>query len=322
MSALVRAILICAIAGFAIAAPAQPFPSKPVRMLVGFAPGGANDILARIVAQQLSSSLGQPVLVENRPGNSGLIAAEMLAKSPPDGATLMLGSTGTQTMAPHLAYKLAYDALNAFAPVSLVGTTPTALVVRTELPAQSVEELIELAKRKPGLLTYASSGNGTTLHLAGELFRLMAEVQIVHVPYKGNAPALNDLMGGQVDMMFSALPPLLPLAKAGKLRILGIGAPDRHRSAPELPTIDEQGLRGYESSTWYGVFTAAGVPQTVVERLSAEVRKAVDDPKGRESILFQGVDPKSSTPAEFRQFFAAEYARWGKLIKEAGIKAD
>ena len=301
---------------------AQGFPAKPLRMLVGFAPGGANDILARIVAQQLSASLGQPVVVENRPGNSGLIAAELLAKAPPDGYTLMLGSTGTQTMAPHLAFRLGYDALNAFAPVSLVGSTPTALVVRPDLPAQSVEELIELAKRKPGLLTYASSGNGTTLHLAGELFRLIAEIQIVHVPYKGNAPALNDLMGGQVDMMFSALPPLLPLAKAGKLRILGIGALDRHRSAPELPTIDEQGLRGYESSTWYGVFTTARTPQDIVERLSADVRKAVDDPKVRASILSQGVDPKSSTPAEFRQLFTAEYARWGKLIKEAGIKAD
>jgi tripartite-type tricarboxylate transporter receptor subunit TctC len=303
-------------------AAAQTFPSKPMRMLVGFAPGGANDILARIVAQQLSASLGQPAVVENRPGNSGLIAAEALAKAPPDGHTLMLGSTGTQTMAPHLALRLAYDPLNAFAPVSLVGTTPNALVVRPTLPVQSVRELIEYAKTRPSLLSYASSGNGTTLHLAAVLFQQMTEVELVHVSYKGNAPALNDLLGGQVDMMFSALPPLLPLAKAGKLRILGVGSLDRHRSAPELPTIAEQGLPDYESSTWYGVFTVAGTPQESAERISREIRKSLDDAKTREAILAQGVDPKSSTPAEFRQFFAAEYARWGKLIKEAGIKAD
>ncbi len=306
---------------FGIAA-AQTYPSKPLRMLVGFAPGGANDILARIVSQKLAESLGQPVVVENRPGNAGLIAAEMLAKSPPDGHTLMLGSTGTQTMAPHLAFRLGYDPLNAFAPVSLVGTTPNALVVRPTLPVQSVRELIEYAKTRPSLLSYASSGNGTTLHLAGVLFQQMAEVELVHVSYKGNAPALNDLLGGQVDMMFSALPPLLPFAKAGKLRILGVGSLDRHRSAPELPTIAEQGLPDYESSTWYGVFSVAGTPQESVERISREIRKSLDDAKTREAILAQGVDPKGSTPAEFRQFFAAEYARWGKLIKEAGIKAD
>ena len=320
--ALRRAALLALLIVAAIAAHGQSLPSRPLHMLVGFAPGGANDILARIVAQQLAASLGQPVVVDNRPGNSGLIAAEMLAKSPPDGATLMLGSTGTQTMAPHLQQRLSYDALNAFAPVSLVGTTPTALVVRPTLPVQNVRDLIELAKRKPGFLTYASSGSGTTLHLAGALFSEMAGVQLVHVAYKGNAPALNDVLGGQVDMMFSALPPLLPLAKAGKLRILGVGALERHRSAPELPTIAEQGLPGYESGTWYAVFTVAGTPQASVERLSAEVRKAVEEPKAREAIIAQGVDPKASTPAELRQFFAAEYARWAKVIKEAGIKAE
>jgi tripartite-type tricarboxylate transporter receptor subunit TctC len=316
-----RAFLALLAALFTCASAAQ-VPSKSMRMLVGFAPGGANDILARIVAQQFSASLAQPVVVENKPGNSGLIAAEMLAKSPPDGSTLMLGSTGTQTMAPHLHQRLPYDAPNAFAPVSLVGTTPTALVVRPTLPVENVRDVIELAKRKPGFLSYASSGSGTTLHLAGVLFSQMAGVELVHVAYKGNAPALNDVLGGQVDMMFSAMPPLLPLAKAGKLKILGVGALDRHRSAPDLPTIAEQGLPNYESGTWYGVFTVAGTPPGALERLSAEVRKALDDPKAREAITAQGVDPKATSPAEFRQFFAAEYARWGKVIKDAGIKAD
>jgi len=301
---------------------AQSYPSKSLRMLVGFAPGGANDILARIVSQKLAESLGQPVVVENRPGNSGLIAADLLAKAPADGHTLMLGSTGTQTIAPHLAAKLGYDGLTAFAPVSLVGTAPSALVVRNGLPARSVAELIALAKAQPGRLTYASSGAGTTLHLGGEQFRILAGIQLLHVPYKGNAPALNDLLGGQVDMMFSALPPLLPLARAGKLRILGVAAAERHRSAPEIPTVAEQGLPGYESGTWYGVLATAGTPAEIVERLAAEIRKAVNDDKVREAILAQGADPRSTSPAEFRALFNAEYARWGKLIREAGIKSD
>jgi tripartite-type tricarboxylate transporter receptor subunit TctC len=312
------------IASFAIASFSygQAFPSKPLRMLVGFAPGGANDILARIVSQKIAEGLGQPVVVENRPGNAGLIAAEMLAKAPPDGYTLMLGSTGTQTIAPHLTTKLAYDPLHGLAAVSAVGATPSALVVHPALAAQSVQELVSLAKSRPGRLTYASSGNGTTLHLAGELFKQMAGVDLVHVPYKGNAPALNDVLGGQVDMMFSALPPLLPLAKAGKLRILGVGALERHRSAPEVPTIAEQGVAGYDMGTWYGVFTTGGSPQNVIERLGSEVRKALDDAKVREALGAQGVDPGANSPAEFRRFFTAEFARWAKLVKDAGVKAD
>jgi tripartite-type tricarboxylate transporter receptor subunit TctC len=261
------------------------------------------------------------VVVENRPGNSGLIAADALARAAADGSTLMLGSTGTQTMAPHLT-KIAYDPLNGLAPVSLVGSTPSALVVRETLPAQSVQDLIEYAKKKPGLLTYASSGNGTTLHLAAVLFSEMAEVELTHVSYKGNAPALNDILAGNVDMMFSALPPLLPLARAGRLRILGVGSRDRLPAAPEIPTIAEQGLPGYEASTWYGVFTTGGTPAPMLERLAAEVRKAIDDPKSREAILAQGVEPKAMTPDEFRAYVRSEYERWGKVIRQAGIKAD
>ena len=314
-------LLIAALLGAVLPVQAQPYPTKAVRMLVGFAPGGANDILARIVGQRLADSMGQPVVVENRPGAAGLIAAEMLAKAPADGYTLMLGSTGTQTMAPHLN-KVHYDALNAFTPVSPVGSTPNALVVRPTLPVQDVRELIEYAKTHPRLLTYASSGNGTTLHLAAVLFSMMAEVELIHVSYKGNAPALNDVLGGQVDMIFSALPPLLPLARAGKLRILGVGSLERHRSAPDLPTIAEQGLPDYESGTWYGVFAPANLPERVLDRLAIEMKKAIDDARVREQITAQGVDSKSSTPAEFRKLFRDEYARWGALIRKAGIKAD
>jgi len=304
-------------------AAAQTYPGKPVRLLVGFAPGGANDILARIVGQKLADGFGQPVLVENRPGNAGLIAAEVLAKAPADGYTLMLGSTGTQTIAPHLTPKMPYDAQNGLAPVSLVAVAPSALVVHAALPVQDVSQLISLAKaRGTKPLTYASSGNGTTLHLGGELFKLMAGIDLVHVAYKGNAPALNDLIGGQVDMIFSALPPLLPQAKAGKVRILGIAATERHRLAPDVPTIAEQGLPGYVMGTWYGVFATGGTPADVLERLGREIARAVADPKVREAIGAQGADPVSSTPAEFRDYFNAEYARWGKLIRDARIKAD
>ena len=308
--------LICA-----CAAQAQTYPTKPIHLLVGFAPGGANDILARIVGQKLADSMGQPVLVENRPGAAGVIAAEMLAKAPPDGYTLMLGSTGTQTMAPHLT-KLPYDGLNAFTPISLVGSTPNALVVRPTLPVGDVRELIEFAKTRPRLLTYASSGNGTTLHLAAALFSMMAEVDLIHVSYKGNAPALTDVMAGQVDMMFSALPPLLPLAKAGKLKILAVGSTERHRSAPNLPTLSEMGLPDYESGTWYGVFAPANLQAAALDRLGVEMKKALDDPKVRESISSQGVDPKSTTPAEFRKLFRDEYARWGAVIRKGNIKPD
>ncbi len=313
------ALLIAALV--APLAQAQTFPSKPLHMLVGFAPGGANDILARIVSARLAETLGQPVVVENKPGASGLIASEALAKSAPDGYTLMLGSTGTQTMAPHLSH-LNFDPVNGLAPVSLVGSTPSALVVRPTLEVQTVDELIELARKKRGLLSYASSGNGTTLHLAAVLFAQLTEIELVHVSYKGNAAALNDVMGGQDDMMFSAMPPLLPLARAGKLRILGVASRDRHHSAPDLPTIAEQGVKDYEASTWYGVFTTGRTPQAIVDRLGAEVRKAVQDPKARAAIVAQGVDPKANTPAEFKRFFDAEYQRWGKVIRDNGIKAD
>lgn len=313
-----------AIAALAVAMPAfaQPYPSKPLRLLVGFAPGGANDILARLVGQKISEELGQPVLVENRPGNAGLIAAEAVARAAPDGYTLMLGSTGTNSIAPSLTAKMPYDPVTGLAPVSLVGVAPSCLVVSANVPAQSVRELVALAKARPGRLSYASSGNGTTLHLGGELFKLIAGVDLIHVPYKGNAPALNDVIGGQVDMIFSALPPALPLAKAGKVRILGVTTLERLPAAPELPTVAEQGLPGYEMGTWYGVFATGGSPPEALERLATALRKAVSDAKLREQIGAQGIEPASSTPAEFRAFVGAEIAKWARVVKAAGIKAD
>jgi len=291
-------------------------------MLVGFPPGGTNDLMARIVAQKLGESLGQPVVVENRPGASGVIAAELLARAAPDGYTLMLGSTGTNTIAPALNAKLPYDPVRDLAPVGLVGIAASALVVNAQVPAHNVAELIALARSRPGKLTYASSGSGTTLHLGGELFKLLARVDLLHVPYKGNAQALNDVAGGQVDLIFSALPPALPLAKAGRVRILGVGMPERLRSAPELPTIAEQGLPGYEMWTWYGIFVTGGSPADVIERVSRDLRAALADAKVREQITAQGADPSGSTPAEFRTLIAAELEKWAGVVKSAGIKAE
>jgi tripartite-type tricarboxylate transporter receptor subunit TctC len=304
------------------AAAAQPYPSKPLRMLVGFPPGGANDILARIVAQKLTESLGQPVVVENRPGASGVIAAEVVARAAPDGYSLMLGSTGTNSIAPALNAKLPYDPVDGLAPVGLVGIAASALVVNAQVAAQNVGELIALAKARPGKLTYASSGSGTTLHLGGELFKLMAGVELVHVPYKGNAQALNDVAGGQVDLIFSALPPVLPLAKGGKVKILGVAMPRRLPAHPELSTIAEQGVPGYEMWTWYGVFATGGSPAAAIERVSLGLRSALADPRVREQIAAQGADPASNTPAEFRALLAAELAKWARVVKSAGIKAE
>jgi tripartite-type tricarboxylate transporter receptor subunit TctC len=300
---------------------AQQFPSRPLKMIVGFPPGGGNDIVARIVAARMQEGLGQPVLVENRPGNSGVIGAEAMAKAPPDGYTLYLGSTGN-SIAPSIQAKLPYDPVKEFAPVALVGVAPSVIVANAELPAKNIAELIAHAKARPGKVTYASSGNGTTLHLGGELLKSMAGIDIVHVPYKGNAQALSDVVGGQVDLIISALPPALPLARAGKVRIIAATTRERIRSLPDLPTVAEQGIAGYEIFTWYGVFATGGTPDAVIERLGAEIRNAVADPKVRDQLEKQGVDAGSNTPAEFRAFYAAEIAKWGRAVKAAGIKAD
>ena len=317
----IRQLLIAACLLAALPVLAQTYPAKPLRMVVGFTPGGGNDIVARIVAARMQEGLGQPVVVENRPGNAGVIGADFVAKAAPDGYTLYLGSTGN-AIAPSIQAHLPYDPVNGLAPVGMVGVAPSVIVVNSEVPARSVAELIAYAKLRPGKITYASSGNGTTLHLGGELLKSMAGIDLVHVPYKGNAQALADVVGGQVDMIISALPPALPLAKAGKVRIIAATTRERIRGLPDLATVAEQGVAGYEIFTWYGVFATGGTPDAVIERLGAEVRGAVADPKLRDQLDKQGVDAASSTPAEFRAFYLAEIAKWGRAVKIAGIKAD
>jgi len=300
----------------------QSYPAKALRMIVGFAPGGTNDILARVIAPRMAASLGQPVVVENRPGATGVIGSEVVAKSAPDGLTLLLGSTGSQTIVPSLRSNMPYDPVKDLLPVSLVGVAGTVLAVRADLPAKTVRELVALARANPGKLSYASSGNGSTQHLGGALFNLVARVDMLHVPYKGNAPALADVVGGQVDMMFSAAPPALPLAKAGKLRLLGVSTTGRLAGLEDIPTIAESGVPGYEMSTWYGVFTSGGTPAAIATRIAVEVKKAIEIPPVRDLFLAQGVEPVANTPEEYRSFVNDEMAKWGKVVRAANIRAD
>lgn len=307
---------------FAAVVGAQPSPAKPIRMLVGFAPGGANDLLARIVGQRMSESLGQAVVVDNRTGAAGIIASEIVAKAASDGHTLLLGSIGAQVFVPLLRAKMPYDPVQDLLPVSLVGVAGTVLVVRTSLPVQSVRELVAFAKEHPGKLTFGSGGNGNSLHIAAELFKYTAGVNMLHVPYKGNAPALAAVVGGEVDLLFSAPPPALPLVKAGKLRMLGVSTTRRLTGLENVPTIAESGVPGYEMSSWYGVFASGGTPAKTAAHLAAEVKKALEIPQVHEQILVQGIEPQASTPAEFRKFVNDELAKWGKVIRAANIQAE
>ena len=301
---------------------AQTFPTKPIRLLVGYPPGGPNDFLARAISQRLAEALGQPVIVENRSGASGNIASDLVAKAQPDGHTLVMGSAGPNAINPSLFPTLPFDPRKDLAPITLVAVIPNALVVNPNLDVASVQDLIRAAKSKPDKLTFASSGSGSTLHLAGELFNQIAGTRIVHVPYKGTAPAMQDVMGGQVDMTFAALPSVLPQVRAGKLRMLAVTTPERSPAAPDTPTMREAGLPDYSVQPWYGLFTTGGTPETIVERLASEVAKVLDDPTVREQLAAQGAEPHSMRPREFAAFVRAEIDKWSKVIRVSGAKAE
>ena len=285
---LTRAILAASILGCAFgAAVAQPYPAKPVRWVSPWPPGGANDIFSRAIAKKLAEAFGQPVVVENRPGAAGAIGTEAVAKAPADGYVLTLGSSPTHAIAPSLNPNLPYDPLRDFEAVTLVAVVPNVLVVNPSLPVTSVRELIALAKQRPGTLNFASAGNGTSQHLSAELFKVMAGVNMVHIPYKGTAPALAELLAGQVQLAFDNIPALLPHIQAGRLRALAVTPATRSVSLPDLPTVAEAGLPGYDASVWYGVFVPAGTPRPVVQRLHAEIARALAAPdlKGRMAAM-------------------------------------
>ena len=304
------------------AALAQAWPNRPVRLLVPFAAGaGTNDIMARLVGQHLGAGLGQPVVIENRPGAGGIAGTDAAAKAAPDGYTFLITNVSLVTSA-YLYARLPYDPQKDFVPVSLVATAPLMLVVHPSVAASSVQELIALARANPGRLSYGSGGVGSTPHLSGELFKSLAGIDALHVPYKGGAPALNDLLGGQLSFMIENVPGTMPFVKGGKLRALAITSAERSPLDPTLPTMAEAGVPGYEVVGWNGIVAVAGTPPGIVARLQAEVGKALRLPEVRERLAALGGEPVGSTPEEFGAFLRAEMARWGRIIREQGIRSE
>jgi tripartite-type tricarboxylate transporter receptor subunit TctC len=315
--------LVAAACALAPALHAQTFPAnKPVRIIAPFGPGSTIDIMGRLLTPKLTESLGTPVIVENRPGAGGAIGMDATAKAAPDGHTLAIGALGPLAMNPVLYPKTPFDPVKDFAAVSLLATGPVAIVVHPSIPAKTIRELVALAKAKPGQLNYGSPGVGSSPHLTGELFKLETGTNLVHVPYKGNAEALTDLIGGQVSIVFSGVPPVVPMVKAGKVRALATTGKTRNASLPEAPTIAEAGLKGAEVLIWYGVVAPAATPKDIITRLNRDIVKAMATPDLKEKFLQQGVDPETSTPEQFAQMIRDEHARWTKVIRTAGIRLD
>jgi len=298
------------------------FPSKPIKLIVPYPPGGGADIFARTLSQKLGENLGQQVVVDNKAGANGIIGTDMVAKSAPDGYTLVMGNIGPNAINQAIYPALPYDCVKDFAPVALTGFTAHILAVNTKVPASNVAELIALAKAEPGKLTYASSGIGGSPHLAGELFKLMTGTNIVHVPYKGAAPGNTDLVGGQVDLTFNTLPPLLQFAKTGKVKALAVTGAKRASALPEVPTIEESGVKGYDVTTWYGILAPAGTPPEVVARLNAEIVKTLKTPEVYQKLQGQGFDVDTSTPEAFAALIRSEVDKWKKVAKDANVKAE
>jgi len=313
------ALCACIFPGMAHAA---GYPDKPVKMLVGFSPGGAVDNVARLLSQSLAKGMGGSFIVENRPGATGIIAAEQTAKAPADGYTLLMATQSTMVVAPSIYPKMSFDPVADFTPISLIASVPMVLVVGNEIPVKNVRELIAYARRQKGGLAYASSGQGGPQHVATELFASMAKVDMVHVPYKGEANAISDLLGNQVPVMFGNLPSLLPHIKAGKLRALAVSSLQRSSVAPDIPTVAESGLPGFETLTWFGLFAPANMPQPVVDRLNAEVKKSLASPEVHAKLVQQGLTVVGGTSAELKGYMKQEVPKWATLLKNANIKAE
>jgi tripartite-type tricarboxylate transporter receptor subunit TctC len=301
------------------AAAEAAYPSKLVRVVVPFAAGGSTDLLARNIAQLLNEAWKQPVIVENRVGGAGIVGSELVAKSPPDGYTLLIGTVTTHAVAATLYHKLPYDVQKSFAPITEFAYTAQLLSLHPSIPARSVKELVALAKARPGALNYGSAGNGTTSHMAMELFKSMAKVDLVHVPYKGTGPAMTDLLGGHIALMFDVIMTSLPNMQSGKLRTIGISSLKRDPLAPDVPTIAESGYPGYEALVWFGLFAPAGTPGEIVRKVQEEIARALETPKMREILASQGLIVVASRPPEFAAKIAAEVAKWRKVIHQAGI---
>jgi len=317
-----RIFAAVALASLAAVAQAQAWPSKPIKWVVPFAPGGTTDILARTVGEKLAVALGQPVIIENKPGAGGGVGAEFTAKSAPDGYTIMGGTISTHAINASLYKSLPYDPVKDFVAITLIARVPNMLVINPSVPAKDVKELIALLKANPGKYSFASSGNGTSQHLSGELFKSMSGTDMQHIPYKGSPPALQDVVGGQVAMTFDNITTALPLAKAGKLRALAVTTAKRSSVAPEVPTLAESGLPGFEVGSWQGVFAPAGTPPEIVKRLNAEIVKALNMPDVREKLSGLGAEIVADSPEEFSALVKAEVAKWADVVKKSGAKVD
>jgi len=314
--------MVCAaVLMFALPLDAQTYPAKAIRLIVPFAPGGSNDIMARLTGQSFTESMGQQVVIDNRAGASGIIGCDIAAKAPPDGYTLLMMSL-TIAVNPSLFKKLPFDTEKDLLPVTLVASAPLMLVVNPSVPAKSVKELIAYAKANPGKLNFGSGGPGTTPHLAGEMFKTMAGLQVVHIPYKGGGPALADLVAGQIQFMLENIPSTLPFAQSGKLRALAVTATKRSALVPDLPTLDEAGVKGYDLVGWNGLFVPAGTPGAIVAKLHQETVKALAQPEVKKRLATLGAEGVGNSPQDFGAFVKAEIRKWSRVAKEAGLKAE
>jgi tripartite-type tricarboxylate transporter receptor subunit TctC len=313
--------LAVALSAAAAGAPAQNYPNRPVRFIVAQSAGGNADLVARAIAQKLGEAFGQQVVVDNRGGASGIIATELTAKAPPDGYTLLL-TPSSFGVNPSLYRKLPYDPIKDLAPVTLAASAPNILVVYPPLPVRSVKDLIELARAKPRQLNFGSSGNGGSPHLAGEMFKTMAGVELTHVPYKGASAALTALIAGEIQLNFASLPSALPLVKSGRLRAVAVTSAKRSPAVPELPTVAESGLPEFETAAWQGVFVPARTPQAIITRLNREIARIVNSPEIRERMMAEGAEPVGNTPQEFARYIEREIAKWARVVKATGMRVD
>ena len=315
------AFLLACLVVTAPAAAQANFPSKPIRLILPFPPGGSTDIVARLIGQKLTEAWGQPVLVDNRPGAGGNIAAETAAKAPPDGHTLFQVNVANAIGAT-LYPKLNYDLVTSFAPVTQLATTPYVLLAHPSIPARNTRELIAIAKSRPGALIYASAGAGSATHLSGELLKTLSGTDILHVPYKGTGPAVTALLSGEVGLYFTTVPAAVPLVKGGRVRALGVTSTTRSALMPDVAPIAEAGLKGYETGTWHGILAPAATPKDVVAKLNAEIVRILAQPDVREKLVGQGLDPVGGTPEQFAAYLKSEIAKWAKVVKAAGAKAE
>lgn len=300
---------------------AQNFPNKPIHIIVTFTSGGAPDIIARLIGERMSADWGQSVIIDNKPGAGGNIGADFVAKSAPDGYNIVVGTVGTHSINGALYPKMPYDMVKDFSPITLLATTPNMLVVHNDVPAKNLKEFIELGK-KEGKMSFASSGSGTSIHVSGELFKSVTGIDMTHIPYKGRASAIPDLLGGRVTMMFDNMPSSLPLVKEGKLRALGVTSLKRSAAAPDIPTLAEAGLPGFEAVSWFAMFAPANTPKTIVTKLQLEIAKILKSPDISKRLLDLGLEPIDSTPEELAAYQRSEIAKWAKVVKDSGAKLE